>query len=70
MNAPPPPSAVPNPTPAQIRKALADDTNKQPKKRAVGGRKSNTEALSEDESSLYFILRNGRASIQVLELAL
>lgn len=64
MNAPPPPSAVPNPTAAQIRKALADETNKQPKKRAVGGRKSNNETVSEDESSLYFILRNGRASIQ------
>lgn len=64
MNAPPPPSSVPNPTAAQIRKALADDTNKQPKKRAATGRKSNNETLSEDEASLYFILKNGRASIQ------
>ena len=61
MNAPPPPP----PTAAQIRRALADETNKQPKKKAGANRKVHTEALSEDEASLYFILKNGRASIQV-----
>jgi len=59
----PPPSAVPNPTPAQIRRALADE--RPAKKRAPARRQNVEHRPTEDEASLYFIVRQARASLQV-----
>lgn len=52
------------PHPATIKK-IGDQIVSEPRKRGRPGRKPITELMAEDENSLYFIVRNGRAMLAV-----
>lgn len=63
MSSPPPSSILYSPL-ATIKK-IGDQIVAEPRKRGRPGRKPITELMAEDENSLYFVVRSGRALLAV-----